>query len=237
MALGLHYPIWEPSWSAQLKEPESESGSETEELAVRRVFVAEDEPLSRLVLKSRLVSEGYEVVIAENGEQAWEIMQSDDAPELAIVDWMMPGMDGIELCRRIRGRSSRGYVYVILLTARDNVADIVTGLDAGADDYVTKPFDWDELSTRLRTGDRMLSLRSELADKVVELESALAHVKQLQGLLPICMHCKNIRDDSNSWHKLESYIETHSSAMFSHCLCRPCLEKYYPEYLSEDVAG
>lgn len=205
---------------------------------MERVLIADDEPASLLLLNRRLVTEGYEVALAENGERAWEILQADDAPQLAVLDWMMPGMDGVELCRRLRERGSKHYIYVILLTARDKVSDIVTGLEAGADDYLTKPFDWQELRTRLSTGSRTLSLRSELADKVEQLESALAHVKRLQGLLPICMHCKSIRDDSNTWHKLESYIEEHSNAMFSHCLCRSCMEKYYPEYLKdESVVG
>jgi phosphoserine phosphatase RsbU/P len=202
---------------------------------VNRLLVAEDEPLSRRVLQARLASAGYDVLLAEDGFRAWEILRSADSPELAILDWMMPGIDGIEICRRLRARHSGNYVYVILLTARGRLADVVTGLEAGGDDYVTKPFEWDELRTRLRTGSRMLQLRSDLAGKVEELERALAHVKTLQGLLPICMHCKSIRDDSNSWHKLESYIEEHSNAMFTHSLCRGCLERHYPDYLEDDA--
>ncbi len=143
----------------------------------------------------------------------------------------MPGMDGLEICRRLRSREVLRYVYVILLTARDRAADVVAGLEAGADDYVTKPFDWNELHSRLRTGKRVQLLQSQLAAKVEDLESALAHVKTLQGLLPICMHCKRIRDDANTWHRLESYIEDHSNALFTHSLCRKCLEKHYPDYV------
>jgi phosphoserine phosphatase RsbU/P len=203
---------------------------------VKKLLVAEDEPLSRRVLQSRLTSAGYDVVIAEDGARAWEILRSDDSLELAILDWMMPGIDGTEICRRLRAREPGNYVYVILLTARGKVADVVTGLEAGADDYITKPFEWDELRTRLRTGNRILQLRSDLEDKVEELELALAHVKTLQGLLPICMHCKSIRDDSNSWHKLESYIEEHSNAMFTHSLCQACMKLHYPDYVEDDAA-
>ena len=198
-----------------------------------KVLIGEDEPLSRRLLETRLISGGYEVVAAENGARAWDILESDDAPELAILDWMMPEIDGPEICRRLRGRESGPYVYVILLTARGRRADVIAGLESGADDYVTKPFDWAELETRLRTGKRILRLQSELAGKVAELESALAHVRTLQGLLPICMHCKSIRDDSNTWHRLETYIERHSNALFTHSLCRKCLATHYPAYAQE----
>ena len=200
---------------------------------LKKVLIAEDEPLSRRLLETRLTSGGYQVVAAENGARAWEILESDDAPELAILDWMMPELDGPEICRRLRSRESGTYVYVILLTARGRLDDLVAGLESGADDYVTKPFDWEELETRLRTGKRILRLQSELAGKVAELESALAHVRTLQGLLPICMHCKSIRDDSNTWHRLETYIESHSNALFTHSLCRKCLATHYPAYAQE----
>jgi DNA-binding response OmpR family regulator len=201
------------------------------------VLVAEDEPISRSMLLAQLHSAGYRVVAAENGERAWEILQSSDAPSIAIIDWMMPGLDGLEICRRLRGGGPRRYVYVILLTARACAADVVTGLEAGADDYVTKPFDWNELHGRLRTGTRIQNLQGELAAKLDDLKTALAHVKTLQGLLPICMHCKRIRDDANTWHRLESYIEEHSNALFTHSLCRKCLETHYPDYVDAGPVG
>jgi CheY-like chemotaxis protein len=198
-----------------------------------RVLIADDELISRRLLEGRLRSTGFEVVTAEDGARAWEILESENAPALAILDWMMPGLDGPEICRRLRSRAGTGYVYVILLTARGHIGDLVAGLESGADDYVTKPFDWKELETRLRAGTRILRLQSELAHKVEELEAALAHVRTLQGLLPICMHCKSIRDDSNTWHRLETYIEDHSNAMFTHSLCKRCLAVHYPGYEEE----
>jgi DNA-binding response OmpR family regulator len=195
-----------------------------------KVLIADDDALSRRLLVSHLSSIGYEVLTAENGGRAWEILGSEQAPELAILDWMMPDLDGPEICRRLRSREQGPYVYVILLTARDHQNDVVAGLDSGADDYVTKPFDSKELVTRLRSGMRIQQLQAELAGKVAELEDALAHVRTLQGLLPICMHCKSIRDDSNTWHRLETYIERHSNALFTHSLCRKCLTEHYPAY-------
>jgi response regulator RpfG family c-di-GMP phosphodiesterase len=106
----------------------------------------------------------------------------------------------------------------------------VEGFEAGADDYLIKPFDHLELCSRISVGERLLNLQSALGAKVIELESALSHVKQLQGLIPICMHCKNIRDDGATWHRLETYIQSHSEAVFTHSLCESCLQTHYPEH-------
>jgi DNA-binding response OmpR family regulator len=120
-------------------------------------------------------------------------------------------------------------VFTILLTARERADDVVAGLDAGADDYVVKPFNDLELKARLQTGARLMRLKLELATRVHELQDALTHVRRLQGLLPICMHCKRIRGDGQTWHRLEEYIQEHSEAEFSHGLCDECLASQYPE--------
>jgi CheY-like chemotaxis protein len=198
-----------------------------------KVLIAEDEPISRRLLERMLTSAGYEVMAAQNGSEAWEILEFEDSPQLAILDWMMPELDGPEICRRLRGRERGRYVYVVLLTARGRLDDLVEGLQSGADDYVTKPFDWKELETRLRTGTRILGLQSELASRVAELENALAYARTLEGLLPICMHCKCIRDEGNRWHRLETYIERHSNALFTHSLCSACLAEHYPAYAED----
>jgi sigma-B regulation protein RsbU (phosphoserine phosphatase) len=115
--------------------------------------------------------------------------------------------------------------YLILLTAKGGREDLVTGLEAGANDYVTKPFNREELRARVQVGVRMVELQQSLADRVKALEEALARVKQLQGLLPICSYCKKIRDDQNYWQQVESYIAEHSQAQFSHSICPDCYEK------------
>jgi DNA-binding response OmpR family regulator len=199
-----------------------------------RVLLAEDDPVSRHLVKRLMVDWGYEVIEATDGEKAWEIMRGPGAPRMAVLDWVMPELDGIEVCRRLRKRKGADYVYVILLTAKRQKEDIVVGLDAGADDYITKPFDDSELRSRLRVGRRILELEDDLSRKVNELEEALGHVKQLQGLLPICMHCKKIRDDKNTWHRLETYIEENSEALFSHALCEECMAKFYPSVKKDD---
>ena len=127
-----------------------------------KVLIAEDDSISRRMLEAFLVKWGYHVVVAAQGEEAWAIVQGTDAPRLAILDWMMPGKDGIEICRCVRQRKGRAYTYLLLLTARGQKTDIVEGLEAGADDYVTKPFDPFELRARVRAGRRIVELQEQL---------------------------------------------------------------------------
>jgi Response regulators consisting of a CheY-like receiver domain and a winged-helix DNA-binding domain len=199
-----------------------------------QVLLAEDDLVSSRMLEVMLARWGYRPVVVKEGKAAWESLQACDGPRLAILDWMMPEMDGTEICRRVRNLTGSDYTYIILLTARGQKEDVVEGLEAGADDYITKPFDQAELRSRLRAGERILELKSSLAQKVRELEDALQHVRSLQGLLPICMHCKKIRDETQMWRRMEAYIEDHSDAKFSHALCDECLAKYYPESADED---
>jgi diguanylate cyclase (GGDEF)-like protein len=145
------------------------------------VLIAEDDPLFRRILERWFQQWDYRVTAVENGLDAWEVLQREDAPQLAILDWMMPGMDGIELCRRIRNRDQSPYRYVLLLTAKDDKQDVITGLEAGADDYLTKPFDVDELRARVRAGKRILDLEAALIHAQDDLQSAALH-DSLTGL-------------------------------------------------------
>lgn len=187
-----------------------------------RVLIAEDDTVSCTVLERTLRGWGHDVVVTRSGTEAWEALLADGAPRLAILDWMMPGLEGPEVCRRVRALARPIPTYIILLTARGQTVDVVAGLDSGADDYVTKPFDRQELRSRIRVGERVLALQQGLADRVAELEAALGQVKELKGLLPICCYCKAVRDDRNYWHRVETYITAHSSARFSHGICPGC---------------
>ncbi len=146
------------------------------------VLVAEDNPVIQSVLRTVLTWWGYQVVLAADGMAAWRMLQSDDAPRLAIVDWMMPGMDGPELCRRVRGLDRGKYTYLVMLTSRGDTTDVVEGLDAGADDYLTKPFNSHELRARLRAGGRILQLEEQLL-ATQEALRAQATRDALTGLL------------------------------------------------------
>ncbi|MBK7997873.1 MAG: response regulator [Verrucomicrobia bacterium] len=190
-----------------------------------KVLIAEDDPVSRRLLQAALAKWGYEVTVTANGKEAWNALQTPNAPSLLVLDWLMPEMDGVEVCREARKSDALKSSYIILLTSRGSKEDIVQGLEAGADDYVTKPFDHGELRARVQVGSRVVQLQSALADRVKELEEAMANVKQLQGLLPICCYCKKIRDDGNYWHRVESYITGHANVRFSHGICPDCSEK------------
>jgi DNA-binding response OmpR family regulator len=190
-----------------------------------RVLIAEDDPVSRRVLEATLQKWSYDVTVATDGIDAWERLAKPDAPRLVVLDWMMPGLDGPEICHRVRGREDGDMFYIVMLTARSQPDDIVAGLDAGADDYVTKPFDREELRARVSTGQRIVELEERLADRVQELERALKEVKALSGLLPICAYCKRIREGEDYWQAVENYIEHHSDAHFSHGVCPDCYER------------
>ena len=190
-----------------------------------RILIAEDNPQVRHMLERTVAKWGYEAIIAKDGNEAWQVLQQENSPQLAILDWMMPGIDGITICRKVRETDDIPPVYLLILTAKGDKEDIVSGLRAGADDYVTKPFSLEELEARLRVGVRMIQLQSTLREQIKELKDSLAHVKQLQGLLPICSYCKKICDDKKYWNEIELYIAEHSDAEFSHVVCPECNEK------------
>ena len=194
-----------------------------------KTLIAEDDSVSRRLLQAALQKWGYDVTVTTHGREAWDALQQPDAPSLLILDWLMPEMDGVEICRRIRASDALKSSYVILLTSRGSKEDIVEGLEAGADDYVTKPFDHGELRARVQVGSRVIGLQHALAERVHQLEEAIASVKTLQGLLPICCYCKKIRDDGNYWHRVESYIAGHANVRFSHGICPDCNEKLKAE--------
>ena len=146
-----------------------------------RVLVAEDDAVSRKILESSLRRWGHEVVAVGNGDDAWEILSGDDPPRIAIFDWMMPGLDGPEICERLQQRENKLFTFVLILTAKDNTDDIVNALNAGADDYVTKPYHPQELRSRLNAGIRLVNLTLELEEANRKLFEA-AHTDFLTGI-------------------------------------------------------
>lgn len=187
-----------------------------------KMLIAEDDQISRSVLERTLKKWGHDVIVTCDGLAAWQALRCDDAPKMAILDWMMPGMDGPTICQKTRDLDRQEPTYIILLTAKQQKEDVVIGLESGADDYVVKPFDHQELRSRIRVGERMIALQQKLADRVRKLEVALADVTLLSGLLPICSYCKKVRDDKNYWQEVETYVAAHSDVHFSHGICPSC---------------
>lgn len=175
------------------------------------VLVVDDDPVSSAQLGALAQAAGYDVRGVPNGRQAWELLQLARIP-IVISDWYMPEMDGPELCRRIRARPREPYVYFILVTSRGGKQQYLAGMEAGADDFIAKPVDPDELRARLTVAERILGLRKEL--------------EQLEVLLPICSYCKRIRNDKEEWEPLERYIESHFERLLTHSICPDCYEKH-----------
>lgn len=201
-----------------------------------RILIAEDDMTSRTVLAEVLRKRGHEVVATANGREAWEAMRAPGAPEMAVLDWMMPEMDGLEVVKKIRELKTNYPPYLLLLTARGDKNDLVAGLEAGANDYVTKPFHPGELSARVEVGARMMELQAALGARIRDLGKALEEIKTLRGIVPICAGCRKVRDDKGYWEQVEVYVEKRTDAQFSHGLCPECLGRLYPD-LKEDEAG
>ena len=202
-----------------------------------RILIAEDDVTSCIVLTELLKKQGHEVIAATCGEEAWELLRQPEAPVLAIIDWIMPDTDGLEVVRRVHALKTNRPTYIIMLTIRGEKADIIAGLEAGANDYLAKPFDPGELCARIEVGRRMIELQDMLASKVDELSRALDQIKTLRGIVPICAKCKNIRDDQGYWNQVEVYVRDHSEAEFSHCICPECMKRLYPEGEPDDTGS
>ncbi len=170
-----------------------------------QILIADDDPISRRLAIHALAGCGAEVAVVEDGHSAWTQIQERTQSTVLILDRMMPGIDGVDLCRRARLLPSFPPLYILMVTSASETTDITAGLDAGADDYVVKPFKAAELKAR-----------------TADLEQALANVKQLRGLLPMCSYCKKIRVDDKYWQQLEGYLSDHSDAEFSHGICPEC---------------
>jgi len=190
-----------------------------------RALVADDDRVAAAAVSRSMSSWGFEVSVVHDGLAAWEHLNTETPPSLAIVDWEMPGLEGPELCRRIRTDPSRAHLYIVLLTARSSSIDVIAGLEAGADDYLVKPVNLNELRARVQVGVRVVTLQTRLAEKVTELQATLDNVRRLRGLLPICAYCKRIRDDRNYWQRVEVYVSEHTDATFTHGICPSCFEE------------
>lgn len=195
-----------------------------------KILIVEDNKTVQTTLKRLCLSWNYNVIIADNGNEAWDILQKFTTPHIAILDRIIPGMNGIDICKKIRKMKTGVPNYVILFTALNSKKDIIEGFEAGADDYIVKPFLSDELRLRIKAGERIVKLQTSLTDNIKRLEDALSHIKTLQGILPVCCICHRIRDDKESWQRIEKYVSEHTDIQLSHTFCPDCAKKHYPEY-------
>ena len=211
---------------------------DTDSLMGSRILIVDDVPANLKVLRETLEQAGYRILLAPNGEIALMIAKRQII-DLILLDVLMPDMDGYEPCRRLKQDETTRDTPVIFVTAREATDDILTGFHVGGGDYITKPFQSEVVLARVETHlklnrlTRTLAQRNEMLEqRTQEIERALAQVKMLSGLIPICANCKQIRDDKGYWHQVEVYIRNHSEAEFSHGLCPPCNQKLFPEYFA-----
>jgi phosphoserine phosphatase RsbU/P len=180
-----------------------------------KLLIAEDDIFFRRLVE-KVLSPGHELVVTANGNEAWAELQKPEAPRLAILDWVMPGVNGPEICRRARQSPALSSMYLILFTGRNNSADIVAGLRAGADDYVTKPFDPEELRARVKVGENILALHAAFAAQLAAANEALRQEKQLQELL-LSIPCRQRPPFSQDWRGIETYLSQRVEAADRNC--------------------
>jgi DNA-binding response OmpR family regulator len=183
------------------------------------ILIIDDNPQSIKLLGNILDSKGYSTAVAMNGTEALKFLENE-IPDLILLDIMMPGMDGFEVCRSIKMNKNARETPVIFLTAKREIDDLVRGFEVGGVDYVTKPFNSNELLIRVKTH--------------LDLKKARDEIRRLKGIIPICCNCKKIRDDKGFWEQVEIYIESHSDAEFSHGICPECTKELYGDLLNDE---
>ena len=184
------------------------------------ILIVDDERQNIKVL-TQFLRDTYKIMVAKDGEQALNAVSRSIVPDLILLDIMMPGIDGYEVCKRLKADEKTKHIPVIFVTAVTETQDAARGFQAGAVDFIQKPLDPVIAKARV---DLHIKLHKTMAD----LKAALSQVKKLSGLLPICMYCKKIRDDKGYWNQIEAYIDNHSEAQFSHSICHDCAEQHYP---------
>ncbi|THB77798.1 MAG: DNA-binding response regulator [Desulfobulbaceae bacterium] len=199
-----------------------------------RILVVDDDPDVLFATARIMKKEGYDVSEAATGQECLEQTERQQ-PDLILLDVELPDILGTEVCHRLKSDDKYKSIYIMMLSGRKiETDDQADGLEVGADGYVARPVSNRELRARVGVMARLIRAERKCAHYIVELEQALAQIKVMSGIIPICSHCKQIRDDQGYWNRLENYIQAHSEAKFSHSVCEECLDKYYPEVDFED---
>ncbi len=192
------------------------------------ILIVDDVSINLQVLGNILKKSGYKISAALSGKQALTIIENTK-PDLILLDIMMPEMDGFEMCKILKSKPETKDIPIIFLTAKTEKQDVIDGINLGAVDYVTKPFNSTELLARVNNHIELKLSKDELQRVNKELTNSLAQIKLLKGLIPICANCKKIRDDTGFWQEVESYISHHTDANFSHGICPDCMKELYPD--------
>lgn len=190
-----------------------------------KILIAEDEYTTRLMVQVCLENWGYSIESVEDGKKAWDIINQKNPPQIAVLDWEMPGISGIDLCRKIKSLDRSSPIHVILLTARDSKNDISQGFEAGADDYITKPFNDDELGARIRVAERIVTIQSSLNSSLEELREALDMVQSFEEPVAVCRKCQKIGAFDGSWRTPEKLLEYPVDPRFIQLDCPSCKAK------------
>ena len=190
-----------------------------------KILIAEDEYTTRLMVQVCLENWGYSIESVEDGKKAWDIINQKNPPQIAVLDWEMPGISGIDLCRKIKSLDRSSPIHVILLTARDSKNDISQGFEAGADDYITKPFNDDELGARIRVAERIVTIQSSLNSSLEELREALDMVQSFEEPVAVCSTCQKIGAFDGSWRTPEKLLEYPVDPRFFQLDCPSCKAK------------
>jgi PleD family two-component response regulator len=201
-------------------------------LAGMKILIVDDIPENISALAIALESEGFDIKTAAGGEQALQIVHND-SPDLILLDIRMNGIDGFETCLALKKSDATKEIPVIFLTVSKETEAVVKGFTCGGVDYIAKPFRQEEVCARVRTHLYLRALVKEKEKLIGELQEALAKVKTLSGLLPICSSCKKIRDDKGYWNQIETYIRERSEADFTHGICPKCAKMLYPGLLKD----
>jgi PleD family two-component response regulator len=199
-----------------------------------KVLFADDDKEGMEEMLDLFASSGFETIGAQDGEQAISKARAF-SPDVILLDVKMPGIDGFETCRRLKALKETSEIPVIFITGLSRTQDKLCGFEAGGVDYITKPFEVEETFARVNTHVMLHKLKVEREDIIRELTDTLAIVKKLEGMLPICMYCKKIRNDKGYWEQVDQYITDHSDLKFSHGLCEDCSKKHYPELYGEKL--
>ncbi|MFC1556222.1 two-component system response regulator [candidate division KSB1 bacterium] len=200
---------------------------------IPKIIVVDDSPANLLFLSKKLQKMGYEIIEVTSGEEALEKVE-EFLPDLVLLDIIMPGIDGFEVCSQLKDNEVTCEIPIIFITVKDDKKSIVKGFQSGAVDYLTRPYNTDELFARVKTHIDLKLARDSLKNMVNKLAIALEDIKKLTGLMPICASCKNIRNDKGYWESVEHYITEHSEVRFTHSICPKCRKKLYPEYGSDN---